>query len=458
MKISLTDDEGAPLAGEVALWLVDQAVLALADEQRLDPLQEFIVDRASRLKLRDTRNLALGALPLEEEPGGDAALAEKKSLLDNVTVRKNFTPVPYFNPAIIVGPDGKAEVKIKLADSLSIFKVRAKAVSGAERFGFATGSIRVRLPVMVQPNFPRFVRPGDQFTISGLGRIIEGDGGPGRAELKIDGVALSGAATRDFEWTADAPVHLDFPVTVQTPRYTAEGELARRSVNVVLGVERSNDQARDAVSIDLPIQPDRRPVERRILADLLPGQPVTVPEVAEPYRDGTFQRRVLLSSQPALLRMAAGLNYLQAYPYGCTEQRISLARAELALHKFRDTLMLGGKLDRLDQDVADTIAFVSKATNESGLVSFWPGSKGYVSLTAWSVQFLVEAREAGYQNRRRAADQADRCPAAGLAFGLHAVHLRHRVCRAGLGPDRPRASGQGRRCLCRGTGAQDRVA
>src|SRR5581483_9133542 len=130
---------------------------ALAEEQRLDPLPDFIVDRASRMKLRDTRNLTLGALPLEEEPGGEAAEAAApdqaaESLFDNVTVRKNFTPVPYFNPSIMIGADGKAEVKIKLADSLSIFKVRAKAVSGADRFGCATGSIRVRRPVMVQPN------------------------------------------------------------------------------------------------------------------------------------------------------------------------------------------------------------------------------------------------------------------------------------------------------------------
>ena len=68
------------------------------------------------MNLRDTRNLALGALPLDEEPGGDEATAPAASLLDNVTVRKNFTPVPYYNPAIIVGADGKAEVRIKLAE------------------------------------------------------------------------------------------------------------------------------------------------------------------------------------------------------------------------------------------------------------------------------------------------------------------------------------------------------
>jgi hypothetical protein len=31
-----------------------------------------------------------------------------------------------------------------------------------------------------------------------------------------------------------------------------------------------------------------------------------------------------------------------------------------------------------------------------GLVAYWPGSRGYVSLTAWVVQFLVEAQKAGF--------------------------------------------------------------
>src|SRR5205807_7515202 len=36
MTISLKDPKGRPLSGEVTLWLVDQAVLALGKEQRLD--------------------------------------------------------------------------------------------------------------------------------------------------------------------------------------------------------------------------------------------------------------------------------------------------------------------------------------------------------------------------------------------------------------------------------------
>jgi hypothetical protein len=396
MKIALTDDTGKPLAGEVTLWLVDQAVLALAEEQRLNPLPDFIVDRDSRMQLRDTRNLALGGMPLEENPGGDQGEAEKKNLLDNVTVRKNFTPVPYFNPDIEVGPSGIAEIKIKLADSLSVFKVRAKAVSGDARFGFATGSLRVRLPVMVQPALPRFVRPGDDFMLAAIGRIIEGDGGKGRAEVKLDGLTLKGENTADIDWQADKPTKLAFPVTVPTPGYTDKGELARQAVSVTFGVERSADQARDAFQIDLPIRPDRQPVVRRDLVDIKDGAPASLPAITEELRPGTLKRNILVSSQPALLRMSGALNYLQTYPYGCTEQRISNARAELALRKFSDTLMLGTALNRLDRDVAETMDYIEKATNDNGLVSFWPGSRPYVFLTAWSAQFLVEAKEAGY--------------------------------------------------------------
>ena len=52
---------------------------------------------------------------------------------------------------------------------------------------------------------------------------------------------------------------------------------------------------------------------------------MAIPEVAGPVRPGTVRRSLLVSDQPALVRMAAGLDFLLGYPYGCTEQRISRA-------------------------------------------------------------------------------------------------------------------------------------
>ncbi|MBY0430833.1 MAG: alpha-2-macroglobulin, partial [Rhodospirillales bacterium] len=134
ITVKLSDDQGQPLAGEVTLWMVDQAILALAREAKLDPLPQFIVERKSRLTLRDSRNMAFGLLPLQEEPGGDEGDIEAGD--QRVTVRKNFTPVPYYEPNLMVGPEGQVTVKVRLPDSLTNFKLRAKAISGAERFGF----------------------------------------------------------------------------------------------------------------------------------------------------------------------------------------------------------------------------------------------------------------------------------------------------------------------------------
>lgn len=76
VTLRLADDAGKPIAGEATFWMVDQAVLSLAKERPLDPLPSFIVERATKMAARDTRNMAFGIIPLEETSGGDAGLDE----------------------------------------------------------------------------------------------------------------------------------------------------------------------------------------------------------------------------------------------------------------------------------------------------------------------------------------------------------------------------------------------
>jgi alpha-2-macroglobulin len=395
VTITLKDPKGKPLPGEVTLWLVDQAVLALGKEQRLDPLPDFITKVVSRLQVRDTRNLAFGELPFAESPGGDGG-EEDSGLLDRATVRKNFKPVPYYNPAILVGPDGVAKVTIDLSDDLTNFKLRAKAVSGAERFGFATGHLPIRLPVIVQPALPRFVRPGDRFVASAIGRIVEGAAGPGIAQIRAEGVSLSGPGQREVTFIEGRPERLDFPVSVSTPAYTADGKLSRADVTFRVAVERTSDKASDAFEVKLPLRDDRERIRRRQMQEITPGQPLAIAAIAEAARPGTIHRSVLLSDQPALVRMAAGLDFLLEYPYACTEQRVSRARAYVAFRKFRALLKQDGTDTEVQRAVKDAHDWIGTAIDPNGLVAYWPGSEGFVSLTAWSVQFLVEAKQAGF--------------------------------------------------------------
>lgn len=387
VTLRLADDLGNPIAGEATFWMVDQAVLSLAREAPLDPLPSFIVERPALMVARDTRSMAFGVIPLEETPGGDEATDDWG--IENISVRKNFTPVPVYLPRVVVGADGTAKIKVKLPDTLTVFKLRAKAIAGPDRFGFATGEMMVRQEVVAQPALPRFVRPGDSFDAGLIARVVEGPGGSGRAMLQAAGLTLAGAGEAAFAWADNRPARLDFPVSVDEPGVDGA------AVRLRFLVERDADASGDAIEIALPVHPDRPPVRRREILPLAAGAGATVAAPGVPVRSGSFARTVTLATDPVLVRLIAGLDVLVAYPFGCTEQRIALAASALALKPFAPILAAAGLEGRLSDDVRATARAIADSVDEDGLVAFWPRARGNVLLTAWAYDFLVAAEAAG---------------------------------------------------------------
>jgi uncharacterized protein YfaS (alpha-2-macroglobulin family) len=211
---------------------------------------------------------------------------------------------------------------------------------------------------------------------------------------------LVSPAKRPLEWTPNRAERLDFEVAVPTPQIDVRGELAATEVAIRIGAERAADGAGDAFEVRLPIRDDRERVVTSGIFDLAPGAPLALPEPAEAARPGSLARSLTVSTEPAVVRMAAGLDLLLAYPYGCTEQRLASARAQLALARFRETLGLAGGERSLERAVADTMAWLAQVQQPDGLFAFWPGSRGSVALTAWAVELLSEAREG-----KRAVDE-----------------------------------------------------
>ncbi|QND48095.1 alpha-2-macroglobulin [Rhizobium lusitanum] len=397
VTLHLADDLGQPLAGAATFWMIDQAVLSLATEQPLDPLPNFIVKRQSTMALRDTRNMAFGVIPLEEVPGGDER--EDWGTDNNISVRKNFTPVPIYLPDVKIGPDGTAKIKVKLPDSLTVFKLRAKAVSGPDRFGYGTGEMLIRQEIVAQPALPRFLRSGDRFEAGVIARVVEGGGGGGVASIASDGLMLEGGKDLSFVWEQNKPAHIGVLATVPEPKPGKE------DVRLRFGVERVADHARDTVEITLPVKPDRIPIKHYEIVEIPAGSSKTLPAPQEDVRPGSFQRVMTLTSDPALVKLVAGLNTLVQSPYGSTEQRISLASSGLAFKSFTP-ILAAAKLDsRVDGDVHNTVLAISQAVDSDGLVGFWPHSKGNVTLTAWAYSFLVAADKAGEPTDKTLTDR-----------------------------------------------------
>ena len=396
LVLHLADARGQPVAGEATVWMVDQAVLSLAKEAPLDPLPAFIVNRPSTMAARDTRNMAFGVIPLQETPGGD----ENGDFgMENISVRKNFTPVPLYEPRVKIGPDGTARVHVKLPDTLTVFMLRAKAVSGPDRFGFGTGQMRVRQPVVAQPALPRFIRPGDTFMAGLIGRVVEGPGGAGQAAISVDNLAVDGAKQVPVTWDGSRPARTDFSVTVPEP---AVGTSIAR-VRYLL--QRSSDRASDAVQVDLPIKPDRPVMHLRDLLATGPGGALDIPALAEPARPASYRRQVTVATDPAVVRLIGAAGFLARPAVDGTAQRLDLARGELALLPFTPLLDATGLRTRVASDIAAAIAGVKLSMDDDGLVAFFPHTQGSVWLTAQAYRVLVAAGRAGLPVDKPTADR-----------------------------------------------------
>jgi len=402
IEVKLADWKGKPVGGEVTLWLVDEAVLSLGEEMNLDPVPHFIPDVSSNVIMRDTRNFALGRLRDFENPGGDEVEEPPEASDIPITVRKNFKTVPYYEPSLLVGSNGTATVTIPLPDNLTRFAVRAVAVSGVKRFGFSKSSVSVRLPVIVQPSLPRFVRVGDKFKAGGVARVVEGTAGKGGYRFKTEGLQITSKEQSDV-WNALSfpekkalPVYLD--MTVPDVKFTKDGWLERDSVMFQMAVRKKGSSKGDAFEVKIPLLADRAPVTRRVLGMVDADSVFTIAPIKEKYRDNTLVRQLQVSNEMPIIAVLGGLRYLIEYPHGCTEQRLSRALPSIVYQDMWKQLGLEPLDPHIDKYVRETLVYLGKVQDDNGLFAYWPGGKGEVHLTAYAVEFLTTVKKYSADN------------------------------------------------------------
>ena len=122
----------------------------------------------------------------------------------------------------------------------------------------------------------------------------------------------------------------------------------------------------------------------------------------------------------ALLKMVSGLDYLFRYPHVCTEQWVSRAYPAVALKDLYTSLDLKAAQGKTDELVRETLDYLPKTLKPDGLYAFWPGGPGRVHLTAYVVEFLVEAKKSGYTFDAKLLDR----PLAALKEALRSDYSR----------------------------------
>ncbi len=353
LSLVLKDAAGQPMAdAELAVVVVDEAILALTNYQLTDPLNVFYTDRSSdfsgiygraNVLLLDPNALAQQAanMPVSQDamrsyagaPMGTAApmmeaMAPAPSAKAEggaqaaIAVRTDFNPLALFNPGVLTGADGTARISVHVPDNLTRYRVMVVAVDPlGKRFGSGESSITARLPLMVRPSAPRFLNFGDQLE---LPVVIQN-----QTDSAMDVTVAARAANLELiSSSMQISVPANDRVEVRFPARTVSAGTARVQIAAASG------NYADAAVIELPVYTPATSeafATYGVIDNGTTAQPVQYPTGVFPQYGGLE----ISTSSTAVQALTDAVLYLVKYPYECSEQ---LASRILAVASLRDVL------------------------------------------------------------------------------------------------------------------------
>jgi len=367
LDMTLRDADGMPVRdAELAVVVVDEAVLALTNYQLSDPLTVFYGTRPSDVTsaysrasillsnplafedemrvmatqtVRDAAKneselgfgmpLALPAAPTATEMPAMEAAGVAPAPLSPIAVRSDFNPLAVFAPAVRTDANGRASVEVRLPDNLTRYRVMVVAVDSAgNRFGSAESNLTARLPLMVRPSAPRFLNFGDRFE---LPVVLQNQTDlPMRVEvaLQVANLNLPGADGDAVVRGLRVEVPANDRVAVRFPASTDSAGTARFQVAAVSGAYA------DAAVVDLPVYTPATSeafATYGVVDEGAVAQPLLRPADVFPQFGGLEVQ----TSSTALQALTDAVLYLVQYPYECSEQ---MASRILGLAALRDVL------------------------------------------------------------------------------------------------------------------------
>jgi uncharacterized protein YfaS (alpha-2-macroglobulin family) len=424
VDVEVRDATGKPVAGsELAVVVVDEAVLALTAYRIGDPIATFYAQRGAEVRDHHSRASLLLAAPesLEEKlqrsdsvirlgggggggRGRMAMAAPAKALPENgrafdsfsllakteveqIRMRENFNALATFAPAVPTDANGHATVKVKMPDSLTRYRVMAVAVAGGKQFGGGESTINARLPLMIRPSAPRFLNFGDKCELPVV--IQNQTDSPMETDVAVraSNAELTEGSGRRLTVPANDRVEVRFPVSA------ARAGTARFQIAGVSG------KWADAAEIELPVWTPATTEAFATYGEIDEGaitQPVKAPSDAIKQFGGLE----ITTSSTELQALTDAVLYLVAYPFECSEQLSSRVLAIAALKDVLAAFKAKGlpepkeMITAVDRDLKR----LESMENEDGGFGFWHrGDESWPYLSIHVAHALARAKEKGFE-------------------------------------------------------------
>ena len=400
--VKFTLESKAPTRAVV--FAVDEGILQVARYKLPDPLKFFFQKRALEVTTQQTMDLILpefAKLMRGAAPGGDADGAIGKNL--NPFKRKRDKPVVFWSGVVDV--NGVREFNYTVPESFNgSLRVMAVAVND-DTAASAMASTTVRGDLVLLPNVPVAITPGDEVEIGvGVSNNARGSGKDAAVSLGLavtGGLEVVGAAQQALKISENSEGSTKFLVRAKPG---AQAQLGSASV-IFTAQTGKGGEAKARLSTDVSVRPASAYVTL-VQSGTFKGSGV-IKSQADMYPN--FQRsQAAVSASP--WAFASGLaEYLDVYPYGCTEQITSQTLpavvigtqpgvAEELLKRQRNMSGADKDIDKAPPDPRKTfqryLALVRARQTAEGGFAMWPGG-GQADLfaTTYVVNLLVEAKE-----------------------------------------------------------------
>jgi uncharacterized protein YfaS (alpha-2-macroglobulin family) len=400
LDVTVRDASGEPLADvELAVVVVDEAILGLTSYQLTDPLSVFYATRPSDTSSYYTRASLVLANPevlldqaadvarnmpqatmimegevMEEAPMAAAEAdfaAEAKGLGGGVDeaqpsgqpiqIRLDFNPLATFAPEVKTNSSGRAVVKVSLPDNLTRYRVMVVAVdSSGNQFGSGEANITARLPLMVRPSAPRFLNFGDRFEMPIVLQNQTGEDLDTEVLIQVSNLELTGDLGVKVSVPANDRIEIRFPISAEM------AGTAKFRVAAVSG------EYADAAVGELPVYTPATTEAFATYGVIDQGaiiQPIARPEDVFPQFGGLE----INTSSTALQALTDAVMYLYSYPYECSEQ---LASRILGIAALRDVLTAFEAeglptAGEMEDRVAKDLDLLSMIQNYDGGFPYW---------------------------------------------------------------------------------------
>ncbi len=393
--VTVTDATGTPVRAQLSLGVIDEAVYAVARDTTPDPVRFFYRREYSRVSTTFSRDYyfvgyaGANRLQLAGRTRRPFSLAEFKGDTQvQPQVRKDFPDAIFWLGNLVTNADGTAKVTLRYPDSLTTWRLTARAITTDTKAGVAISRTTTTKDLIVRVITPRFLTQGDSVVLPTIVHNYV-------AQPKNTTVTM---ATTNLTAGSASSTSTNASIVASSGERRDDWRFVAPNVGTAtVTATATTDTDRDAIELPIPVLPLGLRRERGSSGSLVgAGESttrLTIPDAANPAA-----RSVRVTLAPSMAgSMLGALDFLTTYPYGCTEQTLSSFLPNLVVMRALSQLGLTPteRLSVLDRQVREGLNRLVEFQNADGGWGWWRADASHPFMTAYAVYGLIEAQREG---------------------------------------------------------------